>query len=227
MRPVGRSTSAPDEVGRRGLIAAGGGLVLTIATTGCLDWLDDQLTFEASPATVSDGTLEDTGYEHVETRAVEVAKTFEAGGQSQDVTTVNQIAEYDKRVELSIGSQRAAVFAVLATPQVEVLDETFNPVGDMSTRELAEMVQQQYEEFEDLEHASDGTVEVLGTETTRSRFVGEAQLRAGARVDLDVHLTEAVASGEDFVVCIGAFPSAISGELEDVETMMRGLAHGG
>lgn len=227
MRPTGRTASAPECVGRRGLIAAGGATVVALATAGCLDWLDEGLTFEASPATVPAATLETTGYEHVETRAVEMARTFEAGGESQDVTTVNQVAEYEKRVDLPIGSRRAAVFAALATPQVEVLGETFNPVGDMSTRELAELLQEQYDAFDDLEHADDATVTVLGAETTRSRFVGEARLDAGVRLDLDVHLTEAVASGDDFVVCIGAYPSVLTDELEDVETMMRELDHGG
>lgn len=224
MRQPRLPPSGSPRPGRRAFLAAGAAAV-GLATAGCLGWFDDELTFEAAAATATDATIEATGYEHVETRSVEVTETFEAAGQSEDATTVNRIAEYEKRVELPFGSERAAVFAALATPQVEVLGERFNPVGDMSTRELAELLQEQYDEFGDLEHEADGTVTVLGAETTRSRFVGEARLRAGLRVDIDIHLTEAVASEDDYVVCLGAFPSVLEGELDDVEAMMGGLDH--
>lgn len=228
-RGGGRPPSSPPvhHPSRRGLLAAGAAIALGGPLAGCLDWLDEQLTFEATAPSVTEAAVESSGYSYVDTRELTIERTFEAGGQSQDVTTINYAAEYEKTVETPFGSERAAVFAALATPQVEVLGQTFNPVGEMSTAELAELIQEQYDEIGDLEHVDDGTVEVLGQETTRSRFRGSGELGIGLTIDVDVHITEAVESGEDFVVCVGAYPRLLSGELDNVETLMTGVRHDG
>ncbi len=114
----------------------------------------------------------------------------------------------------------------MATPQVEVLGETFNPVGDMSAAELAERIQANYAAIDDLERVDQGPVEVLGHETTRHHFVGQGELAQGLVLDIDVHLTDAIAHEGDFVIAVGAFPSFFSGELEDVVAMMEAVEHG-
>lgn len=219
----GRRTDRP---GRRQVIAAG--TVGTLgALAGCLDWFEEELTFEATPATVAQSVADGQGYDHVETREFTMERTFEVAGQSRDVTTVNHSAEYEKPVDTPFGSIRAAVFAALSTPKVEVLGETFNPVGDMSTAELAERIQERYEALENLEHVDDGTVTVLNRETTRSRFRGDGDPGLGVTLTVEVHITEAVESGDDYVLCVGAFPRLLSGERSAVEAMMRGVEHDG
>lgn len=208
---------------RRGMLAAAS--TITVALAGCLSWFEDQLTFEATPPSVSTEVVESTGYDHVETRERVIERSFEAGGESVDARTINWTDEYEKSVDTPFGSARAAMFVALTTPQVEVLGETFNPVGDMSAAELAERIQARYEAIDDLERVDQGPVELLGQETTRHRFVGQGELAQGIVLDVDVHLTDAIAHGGDFVAAVGAFPSFLSGELEDVIAMMEAVEH--
>lgn len=228
--PPSTSRDAPStdpSVSRRRVVAAGSAIALGAGLAGCLDWLDEELTYEATAPTVAQEAVDSAGYEHAQTREFTIERTFEAAGQSQDVTTINWVAEYEKRVDTPFGSERAAVFAALATPKVEELGQTFNPVGDMSTAELAELLQERYDEIGDLEHVDDGTATVLGQETTRSRFRGNGQLALGLTLEVDVHVTSAVESGSDFIVCVGAYPRILSGELDNLETMLAGVEHDG
>lgn len=210
---------------RRTALAAVGGLGVA-SLAGCFGLFEEDLVFEATPASVPEEVLSETGYEFQAEEEIPVERTYEVGDETQTVQVINWSTEYDKRVDVGGTGQRAAVFSVLSSPRVEVLGRSFNPVGDMSTVELADMIQERYEEFDDLEHVDDGTIEVLGEETTRSRFRGDVQLDVGATVEVDLHVTEAVESGEDFVVCVGGHPTLLPDEEGDVLTMMRGVVHG-
>lgn len=207
---------------RRSMLGAASAVVLA----GCLGLFEGQLTFEATPPSVSSGVVESSGYDHIETRERVIERSFEADGDSADVRTINWTDEYEKSVDTPFGTVRAAFFVAMATPQVEVLGEIFNPVGDMSAEELAERIQANYAAIDDLERLDQGPVEVLGHETTRHHFVGQGELALGIVLDIDVHLTDAIAHEGDFVIAVGAFPSFFSGELEDVVAMMEAVEHG-
>jgi hypothetical protein len=223
---------------RREALAASG-VAIAGGTAGCLDAIpfvgDEPVEFEATPASVPDSTLDETGYEAQGTEEVVVERTFEAGGQSQDVVVTNWQAKYDKSVDLgALGlggdqQQRAAIFTALTTPQVEVLGRTFNPVADMDAEELAEMIQERYEGIDDLQRVGEETAPVSGQSTTVGEFETEAELvAAGATVDLTLHIAEAVESGEDLIVAVGGYPQALrSQEHDHVFAMMAAVAHGG
>lgn len=204
---------------RRSLLAIGAGAV-TASTAGCIDRLpflgDEPLEFGADPASVPEAVLEETGYEEHEIEEVVVEETFEAAGQTQDVIVTNWQAEYDKAIDLdelplpTDERVRAAVVTALTTPQVNVLGRTFNPVADMGSEELAEMVQDQYEQLTELERVGEESVTVAGESTTVGEFEGEATLAGDAvSVDLTVHIAEAVESGEDFIIGVGGYPTRL------------------
>lgn len=215
------------------------GVFLTAGTAGCLDRIpfigDEPIEFEASPASVPDDELDATEYEETGIEEQVVERTFEAGGQSQDVLVTNWHAEYEKTIDLDIGgvttedNVQAAVFTAVSTPKVEVLNRTFNPVADMDTEELAEMVQDQYEGMDDLEHVGDDTATILGQSTTVGEFEGEAELvELGTTVDLTLHIAEAVDSGDDLILGIGGYPTDMQAqERDDVFTMMEAIHHEG
>lgn len=215
---------------RRHLLA-GAGAGLGGALAGCLDALTggDPPTFEAEPARVAPAALDRTGYAEYRVRQDVLTRSVGALGLTREVRVHNWIAEYDRAVDLGplgLGRLQAAVFAALATPQVELVGRTFNPVGGMSTDELAELVQEHYGGIRNVEPAATGRAAVLGRETTLGRYRGEARL-LGAGLDLDVHLylTEAVPSGTDFVVCVAAHPRAAGRREDAVRALLGGVRH--
>lgn len=223
---------------RRTLLGAAG-VTLAGVTAGCLDQVPfvggEPLAFEATPASVPAATLDETGYEQRRTEEATVERTFEAAGRSQDVVVTNWQAEYDRAVDLAeLGlpvdqRQQAAVFTVLSTPQVEVLGRTFNPVGEMDADELAGMVQDRYDDAGRLDHVGDATATVAGESATVGEFETEAELvETGQGIDLTLHVSEAVPSGEDFLVAVGGYPSLLqTAEREHIFTMMDAVEHDG
>ena len=223
---------------RRSALAAIG-TVAAGSTAGCLDAIpflgSDPITFSASPTTAPDIVLEESGYAEHERSTMEVERTFEAAGQTQRVVVTNQLVEYDKAIDFGAlglpvgGRYQAAVVTALTTPQVEVLGRTFNPVADMSSADVAAMVQDRYEGMGDLRQVGSEDVPVAGTTTTVGEFETRAELVGpGVGVDLTLHISEAVEAGSDLVVAIGGYPTvARRRERSDVFTMFAGVEHQG
>lgn len=205
---------------RRGFLGAVTATVATTVLAGCLDSIpfigDAPITFAADPVSVPGSTLDETGYEHQGTDDFVVTETFEAAGQQQEVEVTNWMAEYDRSMDLGAldaftGRVRAGLFVALSTPRVRVLGRTFNPVGDMSAAELATMVQDHYEGIGDLEQVDSVEATVAGQSTTVVEFETTAELaEVNTTVDLTLHVAEAVAVGDDFVVVIGGYPTGFS-----------------
>ncbi|MFW5919399.1 MAG: DUF6517 family protein [Halanaeroarchaeum sp.] len=208
-----------------------------MSTAGCIDQLpflgDEPLEFSASPASIPDPVLEETGYDEQEIEEVVVEETFESTGQTQDVIVTNWQGEYDKAIDLSelpLSSDetvRAAVVTTLSTPQVRVLGRTFNPVADVESAELAEMVQDRYGGVEGLEQVGEESVPVAGESTTVGEFEGQARhVGEGVSIDLTLHIAEAVESGDDFIVGVGGYPTRLrERERSHVFSMLEGIEH--
>lgn len=212
---------------RRTAIAAVLGLL--VLTSGCVGFItgSEALSVSASEATVSSSALSATGYEHNRTTAVTVNRTFEAAGQSREVTVTNYLAEYQKSIDFGVlgGEREAAVFVAFSTPKVEVLGKTFNPVGEMSNRELLGQLQSQYDTIEVGQQSGSDTVSALGTQATVERYDGRARF-GGFYVDIYVHVTK-IEHGDDYVVAIGVYPQLLRGEDENVLRLVSGLEHEG
>lgn len=207
--------------------AAGVGAAGLASLAGCAA-LTGSVSFSASAAIVAQSALDETGFQKHKTDEPVVERTFEAGGQSKTVEVKNVVTQYDKAVDLSVlglGRYQAAVFATLSTPQVDVLGRTFNPVGDMSTDDLAAMLQERYDGISIGSLESESQVSVAGQTTTMARYPASATLaEAGAKVDLKVHLTEAVKANGDFVVTFGGYPAMLDHGAE-IETLIRATTH--
>lgn len=117
----------------------------SIGTAGCLGVIsgEEPAELEATPPGVEAAAIEETGYESAGVKDIVIERTVEAGGQSRESVVTNYQAEYQKTIDMGpLGEQRGAVFTALTSPQVNVLGQEFNPIAEMSTQELAEMVQQ-------------------------------------------------------------------------------------
>lgn len=204
------------------------GLVLVVVSSGCIHetLLGGDLSFTASEAGVTDDSLSQSGYEHNSTSEMVVRRNYSVAGQTANVVVTNKVSNYEKSVELGVlGSGQAAVYVAFSTPQVDVLGRTFNPVGEMSDRELAEMIVGQYSGIEGLESAGSTTVTVLGKETRVSKFRTSAVFMGQRTVDVNLHITR-VRDGDDYVVGVAIYPSALEATEEDSALeMFRGLEH--
>ncbi len=224
-------------VSRRAVLGATG-VVIAGSSAGCLQQLPfiggEPIEFEATPASVPSGTLDATGYEEAGVDDVVIERTFEVGGQSQDVVVTNWQAEYDKAVNFGATGlpvdeeQRAAVFTALTTPQVEVLGREFNPVAEMSSAELASMIQDRYDGIGDLEQVGEREHSVAGESTTVGEFETEAELvEPGITLTLALHIAEAVEAGDDLLVAIGGYPRLLQAdERDNIFTLMDAVEHG-
>jgi len=221
---------------RRDAIATGAGFVAAATSAGCLELLfGEGLSFEATAPSVAQAALDETGYRENRITDYGVQREFEAAGQSREVAVTNWQAEYDKSVDLAdlglsveSASQRAAVFSVLSSPRVEVAGESFNPLEDMDAAQIVSQVQSRYEGIDGLQRVGEQSVTLLGTTTTATEFQGDLELQnSGATVDVTLFVTRAVASGADFVLAVGAYPTALSSERENVSRLLEGIRHEG
>jgi len=213
---------------RRRLLAGIGATGLAgLAGCSTLDVVagDEPVRFAADAATVADGTLSETGYELSQVTEPTETREFEAAGRTREVEVTSVVAEYDRAVELFGERYQAAVFTALSTPQVEVLGRTFNPVGDMSDRELAGTIQERYETVESLQRESEYGTDVFGTRTTVGQYSAEGRLAGSdVTVDLGLHVASPVEAGDDFVVGLGAYPQLL-GDGDAVRRLLDGIVH--
>lgn len=195
---------------RRSLLA-GAAAAGTVGLAGCLGGLLSTTSRESTPASVTESVLASTDYElaGVERRTTEEPVSF--AGQSETVTVTSHLTTYERRVGIEgVAETATATFAVFSTPKLAVLGRPLNPIAEQSSRELVGLVEREYDSIDDLEHDTDETVTVLDQQTTNSRFTAAASI-GGFPIDLDIHVTEAVSRGDDFVVTLAIYPQAFRG----------------
>lgn len=213
---------------RRRLLAAGT-TAGTALVAGCTGLVEDSLASEA--ATVSRAALEETGYEERTVEEVPVERTVSRFGIERTIEARNWYAEYDRSIPLDalgLTRVRAAVVAVLSTPQVSVLGKTFNPVGDYSTDELVALIQDRYDRLEDVAFVDEEAVSILGSETPLARYEATARLiDAGTGLDVFMEVSEPVSHEDDFVIGVAVYPQLHGVETESgpVRTMLEAVEH--
>ena len=201
-------------------------IALLALTAGCVGVLtgEEALAFDAEPVEVADEQRAEADYETVAVEARTVNRSVSVAGETREVSVTNRVASYQRAVDLGpLGEAPFARFTVLATPQVEVLGQTFNPAGGFSNRDLALRLQSQYDSIEDVRFVGNRTVEILGEPRTVSRFDATTTV-AGVGIDLALHVTK-FQHGGDFVVAIAVYPARLDGEAARVEAMLRGIQH--
>ncbi|MEA1932280.1 MAG: DUF6517 family protein [Euryarchaeota archaeon] len=191
---------------RRALLA-GTAAAGMLGVSGCLSGVLGTVTsLESTPAGVSESALDSTGYAAVGIEEIVTEETVEVAGQSETIAVTSYLSNYEKQVGIEgLAQQATATFAVLSTPKLEIAGRTMNPVGEMSGREVVELIGDNYESIDGIEHDSDETITILDQSTTKSRFVAEANF-SGLPLELDIHVTEAVDRGDDLLVAIGVYP---------------------
>ncbi|ELY42360.1 DUF6517 family protein [Natronorubrum sulfidifaciens] len=210
-----------------GTVAAG-----AVGTSaGCLsDVLNEELTFDASPIRVSTAAETEAGYEYQGTR--ERTEEREFGGESVGLTSYH--SEYSRSIELPLedvdGETDAGVFSLTSTPQIRVADETFNPIGELTTAELAERMQAQYDDLELGANIGGRAIEPDGPNTMVSFDTYEATATLDGGTELDVFFDIALPEHDyEYLVVAAIYPAAdtvFEDERARVNTMATGLEHG-
>jgi hypothetical protein len=110
-----------------------------------------------------------------------------------------------------------------------VLGQSFNPVAEMSSADLATRVQDRFENIQNMEQVGEETTQVAGSSTTVGEFEADAELaETGATINLTLHVAEAVEIGEDLLVAVGGYPTELaSQERDNVFTLMDAVDHPG
>ncbi|MFB6178714.1 MAG: DUF6517 family protein [Halorientalis sp.] len=203
-------------------------LALATVLAGCGFLLgSNSLVFSSSKATVSDDAVSATGYHETNVSTKNVTKQFSAAGQTRNVTVVNYLAKYERRVELGPfeTNKRAAVFAVFASPEVKVADQTLNPIKDYSERDILQQFDSQYSGIDVGKKVDTKTVSALGKNRSVSKFNGTAKL-AGQDVDVYIQASKFKHEG-DFIAVVAIYPQDAPNEEDKVTTLFGGLSHSG
>lgn len=209
---------------RRGFLAAG--TAASVATTGCLDVLtgSEPARFAAGTATVAQAALDETGFEFAGQSASTVEREFSAAGQSRTVEVINRLTEYDRAVSLAGQTIRGAVFTAFASPTVEVVGQTFNPLADASPTEIARRAVSRYEEVSNLQRTATGSQQLLGTTAEVGVFEADATIAGSLDATVVLRVSRAVRAGSDFVVAVGGYPKALSQE-DAIRRLTRNVQH--
>ncbi|QCW03534.1 DUF6517 family protein [Natrinema pallidum] len=211
---------------RRQFIGAlGAGVVGTAA--GCLSGINDMTTFAAAPARVSEDAAAEAGYEYRGTRR----RVDEERVGGEDIEATSYVSTYDRAIDLpaeQFGDDpvRSGVFGVVTTPQVRVGNEDFNPVSDLSNREIADRIQNHYAGLE-IERAVGGrALEALGERFSFQTYAGTATLQDEYEADIVLDIVQRDHE-DDHIVVAAVYPAAdvVPGETARIDTLVRGLEH--
>ena len=187
---------------------------------------EEALSFSASAALPTDDALSETGYEQASVEEQVVTQEFTVADQTREVEVSNQLAQYERQVSLEpLDSQRGALFVTFASPEVEVLGETFNPIEDLAGREVLQQFESQYEGLSVGDQVGSQDVTTLGQSTTLQQFAGSATL-AGTEVDVYLHTAKFDHEG-DYIVVVGIYPQQLDSEAQNVVTLLESLEHSG
>lgn len=212
-------------MGHRRTVAAAA-LAALLVTSGCIGFLtgEESLAFESEPVAVTDAALEETGYEEQRREELTQNRTFSAAGQEREVRVTNHLAEYARSTDTLLDDQQVARFTAFSTPEVKIAGQgPFNPVGELSNRELALRLQEQYDGIENVRPESNRTVAALGGERRVSKFRADATLASGQSVEVFVHVTKFRHEG-DYVLAVAVHPTAADEEA-NVDRLIEGLDH--
>ncbi|NHX36066.1 MULTISPECIES: DUF6517 family protein [Halolamina] len=191
---------------------------LTVAGIAGLAGCSGSTSFSAEFAVTDTG---DTGYERTGQREPTMSRTF-AG---QDVEITNTVTEYRKEIDLGpLGSSDVGVFAAFTSPQVGVAGQTFNPISNMSNKELAQRFQQRFDGMSDVSRESEEEVDVLGSTRTVTKLSATVTVDGN---EVPVFLLIANFNHEsDVVVPIGIFPQEREDEEgPNVRQLMANMTH--
>ena len=200
-------------------------LAVLVATAGCVDLvMGNTPTFESAEANVSDGALEESGYEFAGSDTQNLTRNVSAAGQERTVRVSNHVTEYNRSLSLGpFGERELGRFVVFTTPEIEMAGQTMNPAADWSERRVLTEVAQQYASLTDISHVDNRSLAILGEARTVEQFAGTTTV-GNDEIDVFIHVTRFTHDG-DVVVGIGVHPQQLPDEQDRQDDMFSGIQH--
>lgn len=197
-----------------------------VGSAGCNVLVGDEpLEYSSTPATIENETLEQSGYDDGGVSERIITRNFSVADRDRQVNVTNHLARYEREIDLGLfGNVRAALAVAFTSPQVTVFGENFNPIADLTTREILTRVSSAYEGITVGRQIGTRNVTSLGETRSLKRFTGTATLQ-GQEIDVYIEATAAFKHGDDFVVFIAVYPQDLPGEQETILTLFRNLEH--
>jgi len=205
-----------------GSILAGG--VASLA--GCSAAQDaifgDAVEASASPAGVTDGSLDATGYEH---RAVEerpYKRTVEIQGEQRDIVLTNYLVSYGK--EIGDFGADAATLLLFTSPTVSVAGQQANPFAGADDREVLRAVLERDGQggAENVREVGTRTVSTLDTQVEFTQYESTLEIE-GQEVAALLHFGRTAHDG-DLLFALGGHPKLLD-ESGNVYTLAESLVH--
>lgn len=147
-----------------------------VGLAGCSGVTGD-FEYTAAPATLDASLASDAGYETEGPSAFEITETIDVGGESREVTVTTWTTAY---------AAETGPVIVLSTPNVTVLEQSLNPLAQLSGTELISRLLEELGggsgggSISDIEAAGETPITVFETEATVQEFTGVLEPSGGA-----------------------------------------------
>jgi hypothetical protein len=203
-------------------------VAVLLTTAGCATMLagSGPAKFEASPASVSEKALSDTGFEQTTARWKNLSRTIEAAGQTREIQISNYVTAY-RHTLANTGVTRGG-FAVLTTPQAKVAGQAMNPVKDWDDEkiinELSSGFAGNYGTIQNMETTGESSVSILGKKRTVTELTAEAKPDDGNATKVKIYVAKFKHSG-DIVIAGGVHSTIDSKERGRIMTMLKNIEH--
>ena len=204
---------------RTALAAMAGGAVVSLS--GCA-LLGDEIEQSASPAAVSEQSLQGTGYDEARMEDQSFEQAIEINDEERDLRLTNWITEYRKLPGET--DQSAASFLLFTTPTITVAGRSANPFDQFSEEVLIRRVMEQASRggAQDFEKQGEEELEILG-DTVPLSIYQTTQSVAGQDIDVRMYFGE-LANDGDLLFVLGAHPELLD-ESENMYQLAEGIAH--
>lgn len=212
---------------RRTVLAAGASGALALAA-GCLDFArgEGPLELESERVAPTDAALAETGYEEEQSQEELIEETVDVGVE-RDVRASVWISIYAKELEVGGLEHEGAFFGAISVPDFTALDQSVNPIANMDDEELLEEFLEElegdHEEIGEVSYKESTTLGILGDERDVTVFEGEAEFR-GEPIEVEIELST-FDHEDDLIVLVGSYPTFVTGESENIRTLMESVEH--
>lgn len=193
--------------------------VLMIVLSGCVGNITQ---YEASKASVSNETLNTTGFELVDTQDVYYNDTINVSEQQVNISVLSYATIYEKENEGDLVPRSA--YASLSTPSVSPGGIELNPTVTNPTDEIIKEINKRNEDFRFNIDKKVGEINLThdyNNNTTVEKYEAKIDVKeADATVDAYIY-SGVVSSSDSVIVMAGMIPTAVDDQESEEQKILE------